>query len=406
MSISASLARPWLLVFLLLSAGCEKSSTEQVTPIRPVRVMQIEQAGATARQSLAGVAKASQEMSLSFRVSGTLVKLKVKLGDEVKKGDLIASLDTKDALIEIERSKASVARANAEYRSAQADFERVKSLYADGSGSRSELDAARAQSESARALLSAERKGLEMSRSKLADHQLKAPLPGAIAEVPVEVNENVQSGQAVAVLNAGEKAEVEVAVPERIIEFFHRGTKASISFDSIGKDEFQGVVTEVGVSSPQASGFPVRIALLKADKRIRAGMSALVTLELEDTGSATRIFAPPAAVMEDNQSQRYVLLAEPGEKGFAQVTRRNVTMGEPSPLGVLIEKGLKGGELVIVAGLGQISDGMKVRLLTKDQPKNAKNRLHGVKEASKKKTAPAAPATPAKEKDVVEGKPQ
>lgn len=357
-----------------LMLGCAKEKKEEVI-IRPVRVVQLQEAGARVKQTLAGVARSSKEMSLSFRVSGTITELNVRLGDAVKANDIIARVDDKDARIDIERAQASVARANAEYRSAQADFERSKLLYADDSVSRADLDASRAQEESKRAMLSAERKSLELAQSRLSDHVLRAPLPGGIAGVPVEVNENVQSGQAIALLNAGDKAEVEVAVPERMIEFFHRDSPAKVRFDTIPGELFDGLVSEVGVASSSGSAsFPVRVALLKEDPRIRSGMSALVTLALDDN-KGDRLFVPPAGLLEDNQGRHYVMLAEVTEPGFAKVVRRDVKVGEPTSLGITVAQGLSGGERIIVAGLASITEGMKVRLLSRSEPKGAEARI-------------------------------
>jgi RND family efflux transporter MFP subunit len=370
-------------LILALLSGCDRKLDEEREVIRPVRVARIGEAGSAVRQTLAGIARASKEMTLSFRVAGTIAKLTVKAGDLVKKGDLIAELDTREAGIDVERAKASVARANAEYRSAKADYDRVKLLYAEGSVSRSELDAARALQESKGAMLEAEGKTLEMTVSTLGDHKLVAPLDGSIAEVPSEVNENVGAGQAVALLNAGDKAEIEVAVPERVIELVHKDTKATVKFDSIPDKIFSGVVSEVGVASARGtSGFPIRVALQETDERIRAGMSALVELNLSSNKDVMRVYAPPAAILEDQDKQRYVMVAEPKGEGFAIVKRINVTIGEPTSLGMVVKEGLEGGELAIVAGLSKISDGMKVRLLTEDQPPLAAQRL-------KKESSPA-----------------
>ncbi|MCH2109231.1 MAG: efflux RND transporter periplasmic adaptor subunit [Polyangiaceae bacterium] len=183
-----------LLLLLVFSACSPKKEVEEEVVIRPVRVARIAQPGSALKQTLAGVARASQEMQLSFRVNGTITKIFVQRGDQVTKGTKIAELDKKDALLEIERARASVARARAEHRSAQADYQRIRLLFAHGSASQAELDAARALEESKRAMYAAEKKSLELSRSKLQDHQLSAPLDGDIADVPVEVNENVQAG--------------------------------------------------------------------------------------------------------------------------------------------------------------------------------------------------------------------
>ncbi len=364
------------------SAGCSEQEAASESLVRPVRVTRIASAGHNQAPTLAGIARASKEMALSFRVNGTLTKLSVKVGDEVKQRDPIAELDSKEASLQIDRARASVARTNAEFRSAKADYDRVKLLYADGSVSRSELDAARALQESKAALLDAEQKGLEMAMSTVRDHKLTAPLPGAIAEVPVEVNENVTAGQAVALLNAGEKAEVEVAVPERIIDLVSKGVSARVTFDSLAGATFDGVVTEVGVASSQGTaGFPVRVALMEADRRIRAGLSAVVQLELSGSESNKRIFAPAQGLLEDQKGQRYVLLAESKDDTFAVVKRRDVQLGEPTSLGVVVEDGLSGGELVITAGLSSITEGMRVKLLRANEPVLAAERLQTKKES-------------------------
>ena len=71
-------------------------------------------------------------------------------------------------------------------------------------------------------------------------------------------------------------------------------------------------------------------------------------------------------------------MAEPTEEGFAQVKKQVLKIGEPSTLGLAVEEGLKGGELVVVAGLSSLQDGMKVRLLKKDQPKYAEARIEAL----------------------------
>ena len=378
--ISSSVA---LVFFLGLSGlqGCkDKEEVVAEAVIRPVRVVRIADAGAVRMQSLPGVARSSQEMQLSFRVSGTISTLKVKRGDRVKKKQLVAELDKKDVQLEIQRARASVARAKAEHRSAQADYERTRLLYADGSASRSELDAARALEESKRAMHSAELKGLELTQSKLADHRLLVPLDGGIADVPVEVNENVQAGQPIALLNSGSLAEVEVGVPERLIQLCEQGAPAEITFDSLPDELFAGVISEVGVAADSSStAFPVRVRLNKEDMRIRSGMAAVVRLKFQDKSSTPRVYVAPEAVKEASTSkERFVFLAIPTEPGFAEVKKQVVTIGEPSTMGLAVGSGLKGGELVVVAGLSLLQDGMKVRLLKKDQPKYALARIEAM----------------------------
>jgi multidrug efflux pump subunit AcrA (membrane-fusion protein) len=149
----------------LLSAGCGGSAPAPEA-VRPVRAVKVGDLKAISGREFPGRAAAVDEVDLSFRVAGPLVSLPVDVGTEVKKGDVIASIDPRDYQAaldsaqgnlaraqanllamergarpeEIERLKAAVAQAEASYQQALAEFERNAELLPEGAVSKSDYD--------------------------------------------------------------------------------------------------------------------------------------------------------------------------------------------------------------------------------------------------------------------------
>ncbi|CEK10092.1 biotin/lipoyl-binding protein [Legionella hackeliae] len=99
---------------LLLSCG-EKESKQSTEVARPVKVIQIGNYKSFDSRAFPGRAKASQEVDLSFNVSGSLTELPIKVGDKVKKGDLIAKLDPREFDAKLKSAKAEATRDKQNY---------------------------------------------------------------------------------------------------------------------------------------------------------------------------------------------------------------------------------------------------------------------------------------------------
>ncbi len=342
--------------------GCGGEEPEAAPVLRPVRTHTVVATGAGQQRSLAGVARAGVESRLSFRVSGIVEEVPVELGYGVRKGKILARLDPTDYELKVQEAEADVAQGQAGLRRAEADYDRVRALYENNNASKSELDAARASAESAEAQVEASRKRLEQARLQLGYTVLRAPLAGAIADVDVEVNENVLSGQKIFLLTSGSHPEVEVAVPEVLIHKVTVGQPVTIAFDALPDRTFAARVTEVGVAATGTSmTFAVTVRLDEPEPAVRSGMAAEVTFRFRQEGSGARIVVPAVAVGEDREG-RYVYVVESEGEGQGTVRRRPVVIGQHG-VGIEIVEGLEEGELVVTAGVRRLSDGMRVRLL-------------------------------------------
>ncbi len=341
--------------------GCEDVQ-EEPEVIRPVRYVVVEGSDAATQRTYSGVAKSGQESRLSFQVSGQVLSVPVNVGDTVKKGDTIARMDPADYALQLQNAQASAAQSRAQERNAKATYERTRALYENQNASRQDLDADRTAYESARAGLESANQTIRLRQRQLGYTHLKAPEPGTLATVDIEVNEYVQAGILVATLLAGDQIEVSVSVPASIIRSIKKGAEALARFDSLDGRALKGTVTEVGVSSAAgATTFPVTVRLTEGQDQVRAGMAADVTFVLAAAKNGPKYALPTSAVGEDRDG-RFVFKVEPGEVGLGVVHRSPVEVGQLLSNGVEINSGVEPGDLVVTAGVSRIYDGLQVRV--------------------------------------------
>ena len=362
--ISRSLVRGSILLALGAGlAGCSEEPEPQEV-LRPVRTQTVIASGASRARSFSGTARAGQETQLSFRVLGRIERLVVKVGDRVRSGQLIARLEQRDYELAVAQAQASLAQAQANSTNAGSGLERTRGLYEDGSASKDQLDSAIAAAQSGQAQVDAATQKLESARRQLGYTNLRAPVNGSIASVPVEVNENVQQGQTVVLMTSGARPEVEVAIPEVLIAQIREGDPVTVTFDALPGANFDAVVTEVGVAATgAATTFPVKVRLARTSQDIRSGMAANVTFSFASANDRERFYLPSHAVGGDRDG-RFVFLLEPSGDGVGVVRRTPVEVGDLTRDGLEILSGISEGQDVVTAGVRRLIDGQRVKLLT------------------------------------------
>lgn len=360
-------------IALAVASGCAQDAADpSPPPLRPVRYAAVEAVEAGDTRVFAGTAVAAAESRLSFRVGGTLVELRVELGDTVQAGQPIARIDAIDYELSVERSQASLADAQAQFRSAEASYRRVRALFERDSVSQNDYDAARASIQSAEARVRSIEKQLEQARLQIGYCTLEAPVDGQVAAVEVEVNEQVQSGDPVVTLNSAATPEVVVGIPEVLIGEVRRGDRVrSIVFTALPDRTVPGVVREISPSaSPGASTYPVRISLPPGSRGIRPGMAAEVEFRFGGQADQARLVVRPHAVGEDRQG-RFVWVLSDLSSGEATIRRRRIETGRllarDESSAIEVTSGLDEGELVVTAGVSGLDEGQRVRVRSEDR---------------------------------------
>jgi RND family efflux transporter MFP subunit len=351
---------------VVLSCACGRDEPVSEPEIRPVRAEIVTLSGSARARTYSGTFRAGMESKLSFRVPGRVEELPATVGRSVGPGSLLARLDSRDYDLQAQEAQASLTRALASKRNADAERDRMRELYENDNASLSQWDQARAVAESAAAQVESLQKRLELAQLQLDYTRLTAPVAGAIATVEVEVNENVQAGRPIVTLSSSTLTEVEVDLPSSVITSIREGSEAVVECDALPGETLDAFVTEVGVAASGATTFHVTVQLAAQDDRVRPGMAADVTFRLAASETdAARILVPAVAVGEDRDG-RFVFLAEPTEEGRAVVNRQPVAVGDLVTDGerdlIEVVDGLAEGDIIVTAGVRRLETGRLVRL--------------------------------------------
>src|SRR5580704_6772360 len=114
---------------LLVGACSDKAAKETELPSRPVLTFRIVNSDVLAGRAIPGQARSAHEAALSFRVGGRMMERRVKTGDQVKEGDVVATLDPAPYQSEVDSVSATLERARAAYRNAASQLERDQQLF-------------------------------------------------------------------------------------------------------------------------------------------------------------------------------------------------------------------------------------------------------------------------------------
>ena len=370
---------PFILICLILLVSCGKKSAETEENVRSIKYEKVKISSGVETYTFSGVAKAQNETNLSFKVAGTLSSINVKLGEMVRKGQLIATIDPADYTIQtnqaVSQKEGAVANAKvaeAQLISAKSTYDRVTKLYENNSVALSEyqqakaaMDAAQAQYDAAKSQINTTNQQLKAAGNQVSYTRLVSPMDGVITAVQVEANEIANAGMLIAKVSSLGRPEVEVSLPEVFINKLKLGQQATIKFPSFPEQVFQGEVEEIAFASEKSTTYPVILRIVNPADEIRPGMVAEVDFILNpDKGTlSNEIIAPIKSVASGTDGNYAFKLIPDGESGVYIAKRIAIELGDISSNGYIIKKGLSNGDLVAVAGLRALYDGKKVKLL-------------------------------------------
>lgn len=285
------------------------------------------------------------QVSISPEVSGEIIDLPVKEGQQVKKGDLLVKINPdiyiaalNQAKATYESSLASEASAQANLEKAQADFERNQELFhrhllaeSDFDEFKATRDMAQAQLDNAIDQVAVQKAAVDSAQDALDKTTIVSPLDGTVSQLNSQVGERVlgtvqNEGTEIMIISDLSKMEARVDVGEMDVEGMAPGQKATLDVDAFKDRKFNGVVTDVasssldnnlpgGASSSSGSGqtqeattFEVRIRI-KDKEAFKPGMS--VTANVETSYRTNVLTVPLASVTTRSIAQK----ADPAGKG-------------------------------------------------------------------------------------------
>ena len=391
-----------LVLFTLASfivLGCKNNSPQakadrrqtgsaDAAPIAPVAVAT--RTPLTNTLNVAGEFVPFQEVELHAKVAGYIKHIYVDIGDRVKAGQVLATLDIPELAAQVQgadagvrqtqeqiiRAKSEVQRAQANYAAFHSAYKRLQQASAAQPGliAQQELDDAQAkdlataaQVDSAKSALSAMQQQLEISRadqqrySSLADYsRITAPFNGVVTWRYADTGSLIQAGttnaNAMPVVKLAEvnMLRLRVPVPESLTGFIRNGDTANIRVQATG-ESFAGKVSRNTASLDTATRtMQVEIDVPNKNDKLTPGMYADVSLDVRRAGDT---LAVPVQAVDESGSQPVVLVVNKDNR----VERRPVKIGISTPDRVGILSGLNDGERVIAANLSNFQPGELVR---------------------------------------------
>ncbi|MGD8379742.1 MAG: efflux RND transporter periplasmic adaptor subunit [Gammaproteobacteria bacterium] len=345
-SRSAALGAGLALAALL--AGCGAQSAQHAAA-RPVVTQTVTRERQSTADHYTGAIHAHHETELSFRTAGKIVERDAKLGDTVKKGDLLARLDVTDARLSLQAADASVRAAEAQWKLAKREYERYKGLQARGVASVSALDARRNDFDVATAKLHEARNQRSLVKNQLAYTQLRADHDGVITGVIGEVGQVVAAGQPVFRMASSGARELFVDVPESRIDVLRHAQQVQVTLWALPGRAYSGMISEIAADAdPVSRTFLVKIALPDAGPEVRLGMSATASVDGEGDYQAVKL--PLTSIYHAGDDPAVWVL----NPKTSSVELRRIQVGRYVDDGVIVTGGLKTGEVVVTRGVHKL----------------------------------------------------
>jgi RND family efflux transporter MFP subunit len=272
-----------------------------------VRVTSPGNVPATGLIEVSGQVEAIRSVNISTRVMGYITKMQVKVGDKVKAGQLLFTVNSTDLLAKKSQAEAMIDQADAAWQSAQKDYERFTSLYKQQSASAKELDAITLQYRSAKANAASARNIRDEVSAQLAYTTVVAPFSGFITQKLMDQGSISNPGMPVLTIEQEGNLQVSATVPESQISFIHLGDDAIMIAESIHKI-IKGKIVQINPSSQFTGGqYIIKLSVSFLDsKELYSGMYMHIQLPLQDkTGSeayaADAVMVPVSALVQHGQ---------------------------------------------------------------------------------------------------------
>lgn len=408
-----------LLVILIIFAVIKGKSSSGL----PVSVEAAKIGDIIETVSANGKIQPAQDVIISPYISGEVVNLYVKEGDEVKAGDLLVKIDPEIYISAYERaeanlnsqqanlanSKARLAQAEASYKNTKISYERNKKLWEQNVISQSEYDAALANFEVAKAevdaakqtvasaefAISSAKATLREAKDNLTKTTVSAPRDGTVSKLNVEQGERVagasqfSAGTEIMRIANLQHMEVNVEVNENDIVRVSLNDTCTIEVDAYLNEEFLGVVTEIatsantlGVSAEQVTNFDVKIMVLPESYQnlipednpgfspLRPGMSATVEIRTEYADDVLIIPIGAVTTRSDTtgNNENAGNNVEDKKKDFVEVVfvyddgfarMQEVEIGIQDNTNIEIKSGLVEGEEVVTGPYSLVSKSLR-----------------------------------------------
>ncbi len=349
------------LLLLTLAACSEKPAEKKAAPATLITVTEARTQPFEIIESTLGSLEAIQDPKVAAEIAGRIVRIAVRSGQPVRKGDLLAEIDATDVAQQHRADRAEVARLEALLAQQERLVARQHELLGKNFISRNALDDASAQRDALKNQLEATRARAGLSANNLKRARIVAPFDGVVEEQIAASGDYVKLGDPVFRLVSNAQLRAHLPFPESAAQRLKRGQKVKLTSPLQPGQLIEGEIDEIRPTLSETSrALDVIVRIDNAGSELRGGgsLNAAVVLGMRE-----------AAVMVPEQS---LVLRPAGRVVYViadgKAQQRIVEVGGKAAGMVEILGGLKSGETVALDGAGFLSDGAAVNVRERNQP--------------------------------------
>ena len=293
--------------------------------------------------------KTRKNILILSEFQGTLERIFVEEGQEVRKGALLAQINDSGLQEQLEQS---VIQTNF----AKENFERVQRLWDNNIGSEMQYLKSKADYETSQ-------KGVEQMRDMLSKTKIYAPFDGTIDEIISNPGSNLIPGisQILRLVNL-EKVYAEAFVSEKYISNVNAETEALVRIPLLDK-EIKSVITQTGnFINPNNRTFRIEVPVENPDKKIKQNLDAKIRINIYKKDNA--LVVPLRIIREDASGENYLYVMSEDVKEGVYITKKTyVKLGNKSNKDAEVVDGLNVGDLIVLEGANIVEDSQRVKLI-------------------------------------------
>lgn len=325
----------------LLLAGCHKPENQPAKvnlPAATVRAMTVESKSRVATEEVVGTVRAKLRSVIEAKVSGKIEQLLVVPGQQVKAGELLATIDAREV-------QARYDQAVALRQQAEADLKRLTALYEQKILSQAEFDSAQARARVTAA-------GVTEAETMLGYTKVAAPFAGVITRKHADVGDLATPGKPLLEMEDSTALRLEADVPEAVVGKLKLNDRLPVRISALEK-ELEGVVSEIApAADPNSRTFLVKLDL-PGTAGLRAGQFGRVAMPV---GETTALRVPATALVQRGQMELVFVVAD----GKAQM--RIVKTGKRIGNEVELVSGVSAGEKIVTDNAAGLLDGQPLTI--------------------------------------------
>ena len=327
----------FLVTILLTACGKHEPVTPAALPPADVKIGQATRRQLLLSEDITGTVRARTRAVIEARISGRILSMKAGLGQVVKAGEVLATLDAEEV-------KARMESANASLDQATRDERRAASLVGSKAISAADYDAAKARLEITKA-------GVSEAQTMMSYADVTAPFAGVITRKLADQGDLAAPGKPLLELEDPGQLRIEADIPEALIGSLTPG--ATLNVRSTRSPDVMATVAEISpAGDPNSRTFPVKLDL-PAGNTMRPGQFVRIAVPVRDYEA---LLIPSSALIQRGQLQ----LVFVNDQNVARL--RLVRTGRERTEGIEVLSGLDGNESLVTAGADRLADGQPLKI--------------------------------------------